>query len=259
MANPQQNGTTDDPGFRHTVARAVLYTSIGGVIVLSVAVIGISAFSPKTLEAAKYVFSSVLPLIGAWVGTLLAYYFSKENFEAATKSVTDLARELGGMEKLRSIPAREKMRPLKDITFATVRKGTEDQCKLADLLSKFARLDRIPILDDQNCIVYLLYKHMIHQFLTSVALDPAKLPSSKKITDLTLKHFLDSDPNLGKLLQQSFGFVAENATLADAKREMEAVSKTTPCNDVFVTQTGKQVEPIIGWITDNKIAENLKV
>jgi len=59
-----------------------------------------SASVPRTCKRSM----SVLPLLGVWVGTLLAYYFSKENFEAATKSVTEMAREIGGMEKLRAIP-----------------------------------------------------------------------------------------------------------------------------------------------------------
>jgi hypothetical protein len=258
MAKESKPLSADDSSIRHTVARGVLYTSIGGVILLSATTIGLSFWSKDVLDAAKFVFGSVLPLLGAWVGTLLAYYFSRENFEAATKSVTEMAREVGAMEKLRAIPVREKMRPLKDITFSAIKKGEENKCKLPDLLTKFERLDRIPLLDDANCIVYLLYKHMIHRFLTQMVLDPAKL-QNKKVGDLTLRDLIDSDSDLQELLQNSFGFVPETATLADAKREMEAVSKKLPCNDVFVTQGGKPDQPVIGWITDNKIAEHLKV
>ena len=70
---------------------------------------------------------------------------------------------------------------------------------------------------------------------------------------------MDSDSKLKDIFQKSFGHISEDATLADAKRAMETVAKTTPCNDVFVTKTGQMNEPIIGWVTDNTIAENMKV
>ena len=56
--------------------------------------------------------------------------------------------------------------------------------------------------------------------------------------------------------ESSFGFVPSTATLADAKREMERIEK---CADVFVTQSGKKDEPVLGWITDNTIIENSRV
>jgi hypothetical protein len=31
------------------------------------------------------------------------------------------------------------------------------------------------------------------------------------------------------------------------------------CQDIFVTKTGSSADPILGWITDNKIAANSKV
>jgi hypothetical protein len=37
----------------------------------------------------RLVFAAVVPLIGTWVGTLLAYNFSRENFEAASQATKD--------------------------------------------------------------------------------------------------------------------------------------------------------------------------
>jgi hypothetical protein len=42
----------------------------------------------------------VLPVVAAWVGTLMAFYFGKENFKAATDSVSQIARQLTSQEKL---------------------------------------------------------------------------------------------------------------------------------------------------------------
>jgi hypothetical protein len=58
-----------------------------------------------------------------------------------------------------------------------------------------------------------------------------------------------------ELVEKSIAFVASKATLEDAKAEME---KTSNCQDVFVTQTGKADEPIQGWLTNTEISKHLK-
>jgi hypothetical protein len=245
---------------RHWVTMIVLLGSFGGLITLAVVIVVCSATdNPERSKNAQTLFTALLPVFGTWVGTLLAFYFSKDNFEAASKSMIDMADKVAGVdERLKQIPVREKMRALKDITNWPIKPGEEDKSKLNELFVRFARLDRIPMINDNGCIIYLVYKNMLNQFLSQIALNPAKLPN-KNATDATFKDVLDSDPKLKDVFQKSFGFVSEDATLADAKRTMETVAKMTPCNDVFVTKTGQKDEPIIGWITDNTIAENLKV
>jgi hypothetical protein len=65
-----------------------------------------------------------------------------------------------------------------------------------------------------------------------------------------------ADPEFGARLQTSFGTVAEDATLADAKRAMESVPW---CQDTFVTHGGSREEPVIGWITNVIIEANSRV
>ena len=67
---------------------------------------------------------------------------------------------------------------------------------------------------------------------------------------------LNSDAELKAFFQKSVGFVSVNPSLADAKRAMGKIDK---CRDVFVTQSGDRKEPILGWITDSAIRENLRV
>lgn len=254
---------------RHWVARIVLISSIGGLFILAILIICYSynatGADDKKNVVPLQVFNTLLPVFGTWVGTLLAFYFSRENFEAAAKSVSDMANKItGGDERLKQIPARDKMRPVKEIISVTIVPGKEQDCKLTDLLSKFAKLDRIPMLDDKGCVVYLVYKNLINQFLGEIALGSKVVAAGTSAKDLTFKDLLGSgmtvkDQPIKDVFQKSFGLIAENATLADAKRLMETVAKTTPCNDVFVTHTGQSSEQIIGWITDNTIEENLKV
>jgi len=241
-----------DRSSRRILTFLIVSLSVVGVVVLSTVVI-IKDHSANTLQL---VFASVLPLLASWVGTILAFYFSKENFMAATQSVTEMTRTVTGVEKLKAIPARDKMRPLALITYQQVAAADDDTVKLSDLTKKFASLERILILDTNLSLRFLIYKGMIDKYLSRITLGGATLPSGRAAADLTLKNLVDSDPNWKHLFQTSFGFVGETATLADAKSVMDKIDK---CGDVFVTKTGNGAEPILGWITDNTIAENSKV
>jgi hypothetical protein len=54
-----------------------------------------------------------------------------------------------------------------------------------------------------------------------------------------------------KQLIEAIGFVAERATVADARAVMVSVIN---CNDVFVTTSGKRDERAIGWLTNTLLA-----
>ncbi|HEY5590898.1 MAG TPA: hypothetical protein VIK55_07750 [Paludibacter sp.] len=67
------------------VIMIILFGLLITLTILSIRVIN----SPDTTEKFKDIkdlFGMLLPLIGTWVGTVLAYYFSKDNFEAASKT-----------------------------------------------------------------------------------------------------------------------------------------------------------------------------
>jgi hypothetical protein len=56
-----------------------------------VSVVAIWTAGRNRAETSRLVFSSVLPLLGTWVGTVLAFYFARENLAAATESTLRLA------------------------------------------------------------------------------------------------------------------------------------------------------------------------
>lgn len=232
----------------------VVSISVVGVVALGITAIAFPG--GDRFDRIKFVAATILPIIASWVGTIMAFYFSKENFMAATQSVTELTKTVTGMDKLKSIPVQDKMRPRDKITFEVVKPGEEDSKKLSDLLTKYSSLERIVILQDSFVMRYLIYRAMITEFLSKVATGTVNLSQGKTAKDLTLKDLLDSDPKTKTFFEKSFGFVPLNATLAEAKAVMDKIER---CGDVFVTQNGKENEPILGWITDNTIAENSKV
>jgi hypothetical protein len=118
---------------RFWLALGVTITSIASVAILAGLII--NAASNKE-DAGTRVLGSVLPLLGTWVGTVLAYYFSKENFEAATKSVTELAKQITPQEKLKSTPVSKVMILRKDMFVKT---GAANQLKLSEVLNDLER------------------------------------------------------------------------------------------------------------------------
>jgi len=78
-----------------------------------------------------------------------------------------------------------------------------------------------------------------------------KLSPPVNVTNDTLAKLLPQASLAGKtfgdVVKGTIAFVASGQTLEDAKRAMEALPL---CQDVFVTQSAKAGEPIMGWISN---------
>jgi hypothetical protein len=235
------------------VACLVLLTLLAGMVLF------FARDDPKEREeTAKLVFGAVLPLLGTWVGTVLAYYFSRESLAAATDSVERVADRLTGVERLRSLPVTTKMRPLANIRLLRITREQAGDTKLSYLLDQFANVERMVIVDRQNVMIYLVYRALADKFLSRFATPPSEaLPAGvASAADLTLAHLLAENDDWKWMCTSCFGFVAASATMADAKAAMDAIDR---CSDVFVTQNGRADEPLLGWITDNLINRNAVV
>ena len=65
------------------LAMKIVAGSIGILLFISASVIAVNVAYGKpdaVADISRMVFSAILPLVGTWVGTVLAYYFSKDNF-----------------------------------------------------------------------------------------------------------------------------------------------------------------------------------
>jgi hypothetical protein len=197
------------------------------------------------------VFTAVLPLFGAWVGTILAFYFGKENFEAATRSVTNIAKAVGFMEKLKEIKVKDKMIRREDMSVIAKPDNDIPQIKLTDILNTISSASkgvRLPILNDKDNPVYMIHRSVVDQYLAAQALSK---PPPADLSALTLNDFL-ADKTLKDMVEKSFTAIKEDATMAEAKNAMD---RTPNCQDVFVTKGGTIQEPVIGWITNVIIQE----
>ncbi|MBV8550720.1 MAG: hypothetical protein JOY54_05420 [Acidobacteriaceae bacterium] len=231
--------------FRHWLAGGITAVAIVGAVVLG----AVAILRPNT--AAQTILGTVLPVIGTWVGTVLAYYFSKESLEAATRSVSAIAREVTPEEKLRSKPAQSVMIP-RDQMFIV--RGPAPQVNLLGALKALEdskKGDRLPVLDASDHPLYVAHRSTVDAFLVAKVRGAA----AADLSGLTLADML-SDPDRKSMLENSFATIRQDATLADAKIAMDAVKYA---QDVFVTKTGNQNEPVLGWITNNIIEDNARV
>jgi hypothetical protein len=234
-------------GSRFTLARSVLIVSIAGLGILAAIVI---ILNPRS---AKDVFNILLPVFAAWVGTVLAYYFSGENYEKASQQVADIVKQVSPLERLRSLPVRDHMIKPADMVKInlTPEKGEGNLKVVKDILDFMKSKDknRLPILDDKDRPKYIIHRSMIDKYLAQETLVAKK---ADKLQDITFKDLLEGEEDLKRIFSKGFATVPEDATIAEAKCVMEALDD---CLDVFVTKGGSRKEPVIGWLTNVMISE----
>jgi len=111
---PTDDKSEGDSVFRVALARTVTTWALVAILAIAsliIVVAGINAIrTPGTdqmdqfFDIAKYILGVLLPVIGAWVGTVLAFYFGQVNFKAASESAANLVRQLSPREKLQAEP-----------------------------------------------------------------------------------------------------------------------------------------------------------
>lgn len=267
--------TSADEKLRGSIAtKVLLYGTLTLCVVASVLIIGgivifirakTDADVTRGTELVTGVFHALLPVVATWVGTVIAFYFGKANFEAASKSVQDLVKQIASTDdKLKSTKVGDKgvMRLLADISYnkdiaAKADKDINVQTDLLDFIDVNKKGDRLPIVNDKSVVRYILHESSINEFARKLSCNLYPGLKDKKLPDVTLDEMVfHSDEEMKNKLTRSLIFVPKTATLFEAKEKM---ANTQWSQDVFVTETGSSLEPIIGWITNNKITELSKV
>jgi hypothetical protein len=254
--DPTAAQTTADDTFRGELAKKLTTYAlvfVGGIALLTIACAGLDAlWNPgegKTaffFDVAKYILATTLPVVAGWVGTVLAFYYGRENFDAGTKSVATAAQALTSKEKLATTMvatmgmARSAFNALVlDTTDVNVAKTTDLQ-KVKEGFKNTKEpekmYERLPILLKGDVPFMVLHRSTLNAYLVDAT---DKDPKNSTLANLfaTVKYL----PN------DSFVAVAPDATAALAKTEME---KITNCSDIFVTSDGKKTGAVTRWITN---------
>lgn len=253
---------------REKLAFWITTVSIIGIAIVS-SIIIISAWQQEdkavALQTIQLVFSSILPLFGTWVGTVLAFYFSRENFGSATESITKSINTIGSnisqkpavknvvdimIQKSKIKPYKLEKLSLKDDNNET-RENAFKEIKLDDFVKKLDRDEkyRIVVIDKDDVPIAVLHRSLLSEFLNKKRSESV---DNTQITNLSLNDYfiekMDGTPD------SSFVVISEITDLNSARAEM---IRKKNCKDIIVTKYGTNTEGLIGWITNNYLIENL--
>jgi hypothetical protein len=235
----------DDSGPPEISEIAKLVLGISGGTIAAIAVIALSGAAvtgaQQFAQTSQVVFNALLPLMGTWVGTVLAYYFSRKNFETASQSVERLVT-LTTEQKLGQLFVQNEMLRPGQITVHQIPTGKSPRdVLLKDIRSILGgKITRIPVVDSSGVVVYIVHQSGLFKFLAERAL--AKAPDIDK---LTLQDLAD-DAELKNWIS-NIAYISEKASVADAKLKME---QQLGCQDLIVTSSGSKTEPMRGWMTN---------
>jgi len=237
---------------RNVIALIITLVILGATVYVAVEAIRRAEDAKKGLE---FVAQTLLPLWGTWIGTILAFYFSRENFEAATQSYQNIIRSMKPEEKIAAIPVKEAMLPVEKMVYLDYEESLGRS--ISDILNddRFRDYNRYAIFNKDKSLKYMIHRTTFFRFLAEVSLGLTN--ASRGAQELTLKDMEEKATDSVKaLMYKGFTFVPESVTLLDAKNAMDAIPE---CQDVFVTRTGKPTEPVLGLITNNRLLEYAKV
>lgn len=273
---PEDTLTPDDEKLRGSIATKVLtygtvaLAILAGIIIIAGIVLlheagAIDAKIDKATNLLTSIFYSLLPVIATWVGTVIAFYFGKANFEAANKSVNALVQHItNSEEKLKATKVSDKgvMRLFADISYNNSIASKEDkdinlQKDLLDFIDTNKKGDRLPIFNEKKVIRFIIHESTMNEFVRKFTTANYKQLLDKKLEDISLDQMINNtDDDLKSKITRSSAFVSKSATLFEANQKL---LNNSLCQDVFVTENGISSEEVIGWITNNKIAELAQV
>lgn len=234
---------------RRWLALGVVLGSALGLVVLSMVVLWAASGTDDFAETARLVYASLLPLLGTWVGTVLAYYFSKDNFEVASQRTREQL-ELALQQRLKTLMVEPNMRTRATITAITIPKDkTEKDVSIQSMLGMLQGVvTRVPVFDGAGCAEYVVHKSVLWEFIGEKTTERAAKKKPFHVSKATLEHLLGHG-NMRDIVSIMV-FIRPTATLAEAKAAME---RKPGCQDVFVTQSGGPDQPVLGWLTNTRI------
>ncbi len=261
LGDEAAGGTSEQ---RFNLAQYIMFfatIAVGVITAVALLMIGIPvirgyADPTESYQSIKDLFAIVLPVLGTWVGTILAFYFSQKSLAAATNSTIQLHQQfVSSEEKLQSIKITDKMIPMDQVLAKlTIEAGkSEKDYLLTDLIAMLDSCDptksreRLPIIDSQGCVKYVAHRSLIDKFRGEKISDP-------NVLKLTLKDMVD-DAKYKRVLE-AFDVLPATATLADAKH---LIDKNVLCADVFVTERGDRTSRAVGWVTSADVELNARL
>ncbi|SHO81388.1 hypothetical protein MNB_SV-15-955 [hydrothermal vent metagenome] len=191
------------------------------------------------------IFNTTLPVFASWIGTVLAFYFGRENFESANKQVQHIVTNLTTKSKSQKSIDTIMITPYAMTIFKIEKDSSIDNIKLSDLQEKFLthKVSRLPILNFQNQIEYMIHQSKINRYLINKNLDAE---------DISFAIFLKDNREDENDESKRFIVVSKDTAIDETQKKLQKCKK---CKDIFVTKNGNREEEIMGWVPDVHLLE----
>jgi hypothetical protein len=211
-----------------------------------------AAFAPSDstdraqfFDIAKWILATVLPVVAAWVGGVMAYYFGKENFRAGAELVEKLKQT--PQQKLEALKAGESGLEINDKIASYKLNGNLLDANLTEIEGAFTKGDktyeRLPILDDKGCVQGCLHLSTLKKYKDTLNEQDKQEESAKMKLGALIA-------NLPWNEKKSFNTIWPTDNLI---RVQALINATPECKDIFVTEDGSASKPAKRWITDDDI------
>jgi len=241
------------PEVRDRIARYVVWFFGGGLLLVSlvIAVTGanVAQQPEQKISVLMQVFTAIIGVVGTWVGTVLAFYYSKDNFEAASQQSRALAEQLSP-DRLRTLSVERVMIRRSAIKTLSVQTGRDEDVAVNKVKEAISGVSRLVVVNANDSVRYIIHESLVYRDI--VQRGGKKRDNAGQDVDRTLADLLKDDVDIGRAALL-IAFVDAGGTLADAKAAME---KVVGARDVIVTTGADSAKPVLGWITNNIIVEN---
>jgi heme/copper-type cytochrome/quinol oxidase subunit 2 len=259
---PKPTPSADE--LRGRLAQVVTMWAMAVIVILGILMLLITGYHAmiandkdaraQFIETGKYIFAAIVPVVAAWVGTVMAFYFGKENFKAATDSMSQIARQFTSQDKLGQTQVEQIGKAIGDVAPLQLEASDTPETITLDTLSgkmtaKAPPFERLPVLKSDGTPLMVVHRSILNDFLlTKKEAEPDKKTADFKLSDLVAAY--------SWLTEDSFVTVGPVASAADAKTKM---AQHKGCADVFVTQDGTSATPVTRWITNVDLLQAAQV
>ena len=238
---------------RRIIATWMIILGAGGVIFISAAAIFAAAFGASgTAAVIQQIYPALIGLFGSWVGTVLAFYFGQDNFEAANQQNRSIIHETNPFRHRSAGDTTPLSEIMISVSSLPKKIDTPESRAINLTISELDNLlpegdSRLYILKIDGAIEYIVHRLVLDAYLRAKRNDTSFDPAMAKFSD-----FLGFGNFSSRVDSRVMAFLAETGTARDAK---QALAANRNAWDVVVTATGTPNSMVKGVVTNTRLTE----
>ena len=234
-------GAGPDQTTRYRLARLIV--CLTGALLFGILLGVLWTQGPEKAKGLSDYMTGVLPLLGAWVGAVVAYYFSQEQQRESDRTLRELLSMDGRLRAMLVTSWMIRPENMVSLTWS----GNLDELPLEEILKRMDEewVNRLPILDRAGQALAVVHRSVVDRYLAKRCLGAPQRDSAA--SGLGCYSELES-----LLPRRTFVVLPESATMADARNALIGRSGTA---DIIITAIGRKDEPVSGWLTNALVME----